>query len=832
LAVVISPQLFLGDIGDQQSRSIMDFPSGDLSLDDFDDSFNLDSMNTSQDIPSMKAPRTVLPTAFHGNRNYNKTNNSHSPNKDPFGQQDVTMPPPLPPPSRATSSGPRKDRDPMELSADYVPGNDDVVAGRGKRNWNHPGNIQFRNIVRSHVPNYVEAITKAGKTHVVVVIVQIIRDKGGYFLQQNPEGKWYDIGDHSAREKVGHSLRDHVTSMQKLSDKEKTVKSFFGTKGLEKQQLLQNIASNSKLGGGPAGTRAPPKKKLSQFKQAVAEHRGQQRLGATQQSTARIDQQFFPQLDLVISKFEQQDRELQQVRLSMMQPRFSRTTTPVPNLGNSIFNPSMGQQGPYNYQQEPLPAPQQDEQLRGLAARTYSFAGSFFHQELDSGNQSDGEGEMALRRSSLMSTKIVDGFGRRPSLLGSAQSVDIVSEVVGPVVGQSDIPTPGHVSRSLRRTGFLWDSNSVDMSSTFADWYGNEDGNLSKSNSDDANNPNSVANLVVSRSIFSSTSSGMPSDVTSQLGGSSATDLDMVGDMVNGATDDASRDSSRSSRMGLSSAFSNRALQRLGLRGSDVNHVAQSLRTFGIDGTGSASVRNLVVGTPHPREFRSPYPVINPVAAAVVAAETHGTDISDEFVITATMRSDANVKLADSIRSSFDGHLSHILDPGTFTEEDIDGSFSRSMELVHRLSGQHEQLNQVSEDGSALGVDPYGPADVAPMQQEGGDGQQRLFSQQQHLDPLHFHSIPQQLQQLSQLPSLGPRNQETWDPTNTSNVINIAQQQQLLYNLQQQLQQQQQQLQQQQLYQPGLPHQNDSTTSWTTDPSATRMGGASDQNRR
>ena len=104
---------------------------------------------------------------------------------------------------------------PTSLPENYVPKELDIVSGRGKRNWNHAGNVRFRQIIQASVDGYIAAPSKAEKTTVVVGIVKQFRDEGAYFLKQDDAGHWYDIGDAQAREKVGHSLRDQVTALKK-----------------------------------------------------------------------------------------------------------------------------------------------------------------------------------------------------------------------------------------------------------------------------------------------------------------------------------------------------------------------------------------------------------------------------------------------------------------------------------------------------------------------------------------------------------------------------------------------------------------------------------------
>jgi len=101
------------------------------------------------------------------------------------------------------------------LPPDFEPGPKDVCSGRGKRNWNHAGNIAFRNLIQSNVEEYMTAPNKNEKTAIVCTIVDHMRREGCRFLQQNKQGLWFDIGDAKARDKVGHSLRDQVTAINR-----------------------------------------------------------------------------------------------------------------------------------------------------------------------------------------------------------------------------------------------------------------------------------------------------------------------------------------------------------------------------------------------------------------------------------------------------------------------------------------------------------------------------------------------------------------------------------------------------------------------------------------
>jgi hypothetical protein len=129
------------------------------------------------------------------------------------------------------------------LPVGYIPSSLDICCGRGKKNWNYEGNVTFRNIVQANVSRYIDAPTKSDKTSVVVGIVDDIRSLGGRFLKEDDSGNWYDIGDAQAREKVGHSLRDQVSSQGRQPISKVAMKA-------ARNQIADRRPSNAQSDGG------------------------------------------------------------------------------------------------------------------------------------------------------------------------------------------------------------------------------------------------------------------------------------------------------------------------------------------------------------------------------------------------------------------------------------------------------------------------------------------------------------------------------------------------------------------------------------------------------
>lgn len=79
----------------------------------------------------------------------------------------------------------------------------DILCGRGKTAFTHPGNRRFRDTVASVVDEYNAAGSRLGKSMVVTRIVQGIRAEGGRFLKlDRSTHRYYELDDKQAKEKV------------------------------------------------------------------------------------------------------------------------------------------------------------------------------------------------------------------------------------------------------------------------------------------------------------------------------------------------------------------------------------------------------------------------------------------------------------------------------------------------------------------------------------------------------------------------------------------------------------------------------------------------------
>lgn len=90
------------------------------------------------------------------------------------------------------------------LAEDFVPGPFDVICARGRAAKIHSGNQRYKQMIEMNLAKYKDAKSKNDKSYIVSSIIDSIRDAsphGGFVKEDN--GKWYEVGDHIAREKVG-----------------------------------------------------------------------------------------------------------------------------------------------------------------------------------------------------------------------------------------------------------------------------------------------------------------------------------------------------------------------------------------------------------------------------------------------------------------------------------------------------------------------------------------------------------------------------------------------------------------------------------------------------
>jgi hypothetical protein len=82
------------------------------------------------------------------------------------------------------------------------------------------GNKKFRDAVSAALDDYMKVANRLEKSLVVHSIVDAIHGAGGRFLKKDfRSGKWYELSDKQGKEKVGHAIRDAVSSHENKKGK-------------------------------------------------------------------------------------------------------------------------------------------------------------------------------------------------------------------------------------------------------------------------------------------------------------------------------------------------------------------------------------------------------------------------------------------------------------------------------------------------------------------------------------------------------------------------------------------------------------------------------------
>lgn len=133
------------------------------------------------------------------------------------------------------------------LPENYEPCDDDVLCGRGRKCFDHPGNVKFRSLVISMLPAYNKAVAKLEKSYILSDVVEQVRKNSGVggFIRKDPDsGRWYEVGDFLAREKTSQAFRDVLHDKYKSSNSSKKKR-----RQDEQAQKLFRAHSARSLGG-------------------------------------------------------------------------------------------------------------------------------------------------------------------------------------------------------------------------------------------------------------------------------------------------------------------------------------------------------------------------------------------------------------------------------------------------------------------------------------------------------------------------------------------------------------------------------------------------------
>ena len=111
------------------------------------------------------------------------------------------------------------------LPVDFQPAPYTVIVGRGKEPKENVGNKRLRVLATSFLPSYSTAMDRRTKTRIVSSIVDMVRNSpGGSFVKHAKDGRWYEVNEAVAREKVGYIFRDLLSDKYRSSSKSKVAR--------------------------------------------------------------------------------------------------------------------------------------------------------------------------------------------------------------------------------------------------------------------------------------------------------------------------------------------------------------------------------------------------------------------------------------------------------------------------------------------------------------------------------------------------------------------------------------------------------------------------------
>ncbi|OEU11327.1 hypothetical protein FRACYDRAFT_245637 [Fragilariopsis cylindrus CCMP1102] len=123
------------------------------------------------------------------------------------------------------------------LPSTFIPSSFDVICAQGKEAKNHSGNIHYRTLITDALDQYSKATSKIEKSQIVTDIVDTVTTEsnaagddsegiigggsGGFIKKDRSTGRYYNVGEYFAREKIGQNLRDSLSNKYKSSTKAK-----------------------------------------------------------------------------------------------------------------------------------------------------------------------------------------------------------------------------------------------------------------------------------------------------------------------------------------------------------------------------------------------------------------------------------------------------------------------------------------------------------------------------------------------------------------------------------------------------------------------------------
>lgn len=90
-----------------------------------------------------------------------------------------------------------------------LPTDADIICGRGRGVWTHPGNLKFKLLIEHNLQAYAQAERRKEKSLIINHVLDTMMLSGARFVKKE-RSVWYVIDEKEAREKTAHAMRDFL----------------------------------------------------------------------------------------------------------------------------------------------------------------------------------------------------------------------------------------------------------------------------------------------------------------------------------------------------------------------------------------------------------------------------------------------------------------------------------------------------------------------------------------------------------------------------------------------------------------------------------------------
>lgn len=90
-----------------------------------------------------------------------------------------------------------------------LPTDADIICGRGRGIWSHPGNLKFKYLIESNLHAYSQTVRRKEKSVIINHVLDTTILMGARFVKKE-QNVWYAVDEKEAREKTAHAMRDFL----------------------------------------------------------------------------------------------------------------------------------------------------------------------------------------------------------------------------------------------------------------------------------------------------------------------------------------------------------------------------------------------------------------------------------------------------------------------------------------------------------------------------------------------------------------------------------------------------------------------------------------------